>query len=654
MLSLPKKLLFIFCCQLFIFNCLVLAQNPPMKIGDVDEKDVMMKIYEPDKEAEAVVLCDYGNFYYNLRGMGDSQYFVTILEMRRRIKILKKEGLARANIVLNYRADKIEEISSIKAFCYNYENGKVQKIKLEKSAIFEKKINSDFYEVKFTIPNVKEGSVIEYSYEKTSKYEGYIPTWYFQENIPVVWSEFRTSIPQYYDFVKIYNATKFDIKTVSQENSNIGEIKYINENSRWVQKNLRAFKNEAFIASVSDHLVKIEFQLAGTQFPNSPYKPHLLSWEGLIDKLLEHENHGKYLDHRRTVREKVATLIQSLTTEKEKMTAIYEYVKTNFKNNEVDMIYTDLSFKDVWNKKIGGSAEINLLLVTMLREAGLQANPLLLSTRQHGKINMGYPILSKFNYNLCYVEIDNKKENFLLDATDPMLSLGMVSFEALNGVGLIIEKSKQPQWIAIQKMKAAKSSSITLIDANIDAEGKVEGKTKGRFTGYIALGRRATHKKNQKENKDDKNQRIFNNMDEFNKPLEETSVFQTKEHCQVNGDVLYLTPMLEHKMKENVFKQEDRMYPVDFSVAIEEAYYINYTIPDGYKVDELPKPFRVKWHDESVKYEFIIEQKENKIKIVNKFYVNKAIFEPEEYADLRKFFASIVAKHEEVIVIKKK
>ncbi|TAE06915.1 MAG: DUF3857 domain-containing protein, partial [Bacteroidetes bacterium] len=432
---------------LFVIISQAFAQKEPIKFGEVDDADVKATKYDKFPDAEAVVLCDYGNVHYEI----SPSDIKLVAKYTMRIKILKKSGYDRANRTINYEmhGTNKERVSNIKGYTYNYENGKVVKTKLEKSAITEKMVNKNVGEIKFSMPNVKEGSVVEYTHELTSDFFWIIPVWYFQTELPVLWSEYRVSIPEYFSFVQLGQTYKeFHTKENESVTNTITSTttSYKNSISRWVLTDIPPFKDEPFIASVNDHIMKMDFQIAGTNFPNQGYKPHMETWEKMVKDLHDNEKHGRYLNKNLPDKTIVATLIANKTTTKDKLVAIYDYVKNNIKYNGRNSLYTKKSIKEVLEKKVGNVAEINLLLVNMLREAGIQSHPVLSSTRTHGKIFQQYPIQDKFNYVIAYANIDGK-EDILLDATDNMLTAGMLSYQALNGVGLLTQGDSKYDWV---------------------------------------------------------------------------------------------------------------------------------------------------------------------------------------------------------------
>src|SRR6202012_272653 len=52
----------------------------------------------------------------------------------------------------------------------------------------------------FAFANVKPGSILEYRFKLTSKYNIYLPTWDFQDEIPMRYSELSVAIPDLFYF----------------------------------------------------------------------------------------------------------------------------------------------------------------------------------------------------------------------------------------------------------------------------------------------------------------------------------------------------------------------------------------------------------------------------------------------------------------------
>jgi hypothetical protein len=118
-------------------------------------------------------------------------------------------------------------------------------------------------------------------------------------------------------------------------------------------------------------------------------------------------------------------------------------------------------------------------------------------------------------------------------------------------------------------------------------------------------------------------------------------------------DIVYINPMLTEATKNNPFKSAERVYPVEMPYKVSEVYVFNMEVPNGYKVDEIPKSTRVKLNEDEGAFEYLVSSDGKNIQLRSKIVLYKANFTPEDYQTLRDFFDYIVKKHSEQIVLKK-
>jgi len=157
------------------------------KMGQTSLDELAMTVYDKDSTATAVVLYEHANIYLDKKNG-----FNTRTDFYYRIKILDQKAFDLANVVIN--SYKKEKIIDLKAITYNIsENGKIQTTNLNDNTIFKVEESEAWTAHKFTFPNIKVGSVLEYSYSKISPYSG-IDDWYFQSDIPKIKSEFDAAI----------------------------------------------------------------------------------------------------------------------------------------------------------------------------------------------------------------------------------------------------------------------------------------------------------------------------------------------------------------------------------------------------------------------------------------------------------------------------
>ncbi len=620
------------------------------KFGKIDEAELALKQYPLDTAAEAVVLSDFGftRFIFT-----SGAQVVTTRHMR--IKILKKSGYNWANIEVPFYINPPgkERVASIKGYTYNLENGKVQKDKLDTKGVFEEQHNENWFSKKFTMPNVKVGSVIDVEYTIYSDFIYNMRGWEFQTSIPTVWSEYQAQIPEYYDY-KFLLKGYHELATKSKYGPGMPELEgtaYV-----WRMKDVPALREERYITTLSDYQAKIEFELQQVKYPGEQPRTMTGSWESITSKLLAEDEFGMQLNRSGYFKDQLATIMAANKTPQKQLEAIYAFVQNNMQWDGKYRYYTEESVKKSFEKKTGNSAEVNLLLTAMLLEAGFDAAPVLVSTRSHGRPAKDSPIVNTFNYVITHVKTDNKE--ILLDATDPLLPFGSLPMRALNGEGRLIKKTDQ-RWVALKPMANAVYTSSDIV---LQGDGALTAKVKETAGGYYALNIRQQLKEDgEKEVIDNLRQEIGeykiseHNFENKHNPAESLNLHYTITSAG-NGQpntLLYLNPLLGHGEKENPFKAANRRYPVDFATPIDETIVTKYTLPEGYVLEEVPASVNVMLPENGGKFMYMVQQYGNVLQVMSRVNINKPVFYAEEYPYLKEFYNQIIAKHAEQIVLKK-
>ncbi|WP_242927809.1 DUF3857 domain-containing protein [Pontibacter vulgaris] len=669
-----------YCLLFFILSGIstnVLAQVP--KFGKIEDAELTMKVYDKDTTAAAVILSDYGNTHFIY---SSSTGFQLVFERQTRVKILKKSGYEWADIEVPYyqQNSRKEKVANIKGYTYNLVDGKQVKEKLETKAVFDEQMNENWSQKKFTMPNVKEGSVIEYSYIIYSDFLYNMREWEFQTTIPVAWSEYHARIPEYFNYKLLqqgYLPFHTSEKQASQDKFNVsysgettgagfnmtrqpGGTNQVDTRSDayiWIMKDVPALREEKYITTLSDYQAKLEFELQLVKYPGQAPKVMTGNWEDVTRDLLQSEKFGTQLNRNSFFKNEVAAIVAKYKTPEEQMAAIHGLVKKTVKWDGKNSIYAITPIRKVYDSKTGNAAEINLLMTSMLLEAGLDAAPVLVSTRSHGRVHKGSPMLSKFNYVISHVRIGENE--YLLDATDPLLPAGSIPVRCLNGEGRLIKKNDQ-RWVALTSTSPFRkvfSSNMT-----INSNGDMTGSGMESAGGYEALSLRRRileegedkyAEKLAKEVGDFKvGKPAIQNLHEIDAPLNITYDITATGNGQQNS-VLYLNPMLGRGEKENPFKLEERVYPVDFGAPIDETYVGRFIVPDGYEMEEAPKSVVMALPENGGRFTYMVQKDGNTIQVMSKISINKPMFYAPEYADLKEFYNQIVAKHAEQIVLKK-
>lgn len=617
--------------SLLVIHIPVFSQKAPLKYGKVNKEDLEMKVYPADTSAAAAILCDYGFF--------DSNRFEFYRTLR--IKIFKKEGLEWAN-----KTFPGDSKANIRGITYNLENGQIVESKLKSESIFKERVTDDLYRLRIAMPNVKEGSVFDIEFV----YPTLPSEWRFQDEIPVRWSELVIEPSSYVDFRK--NFTGYELLSESSD-------------MRWVAKNMPAFKKEPYMNDVSNYITKYEIELLRVSIPGNEnssgiYREYSTDWNHVVGRIMANRYFGETLRGCGFLNDTVKAIEAKCKTSLDKVKAAQEAIKKIAKWNKEEALYTTedrLNYS--FNKKIGNSSDINLMLVMLLKKLKFDVNVIVLSTRSNGILSIS-PSLDKLNYAIAYVTIDDKK--YFVDATDEFLPVGMLPERCLNSNGRLIKiEAKTQDYISLGADK--KTKQLIQMDLQLGSDLILTGKLSKTRYEYSALNFRESYQKfNSREEylKDFENDHQglsvskceIKNQDSIYNPLIEEYDIKIKNKVTSAGDLLYINPLMYEQMESNPFKIEDRKYPVDFMYPTEKLYLFKLTIPENMQISEAPKPLTIKMPDNSamVQYQATIIGK--MLQVTYKLSINKPIFDSGEYANLRMFFSEVVKKHAEPIIIK--
>lgn len=644
-----------------LVSSLLFGQKAPMKFGKLDESETSMTIYAADSSAAAVILCHYSDIYFSYTPHTGT--FQVIQNVHKRIKIFKKEAYSLANVYLEYSfgTEHKHYLSNIKAVAYNLENGKWAETKMDKSSIFEEKVSKQRRAKKFTIPNVKEGTILEYSYQYETDNFLKIPDWQFQDKYPVKWSEYRAQLPNFFEFG--FNQEGFHRLHINDKAQDLNDGINVT-NYRWAMKDLPALRDEPFTPNYEDFMDKLEFQIAYIRYPSGKIENVAGTWEKIIERLSKSPDFGERIQERRAISDLVAELIKGKETPKDKITAIYNYVTENIAfDPEYSWIWAENSLSKILQNKKGTHTENNILLGAMLQTAGLKANPVLISSRSHGRVSMFAPIYDRFSHVIIHVPLDSVNY-MLLDANESFRPAGTLPFSFLNGVGLIVDPKSRPQWVNLHKQK-----TTDFIDANCQiVDNQLVINIKNIKKGLSAIKERQDlHKTGNTEEsvlrelfskllgtKGTIQKVSYENADNMYESLKSSCEIKTNEWGEVSEERIYFNPMLTFGKTENPFKSPERSFPVDFGEASDQIYNFTVTIPEGYVVEELPKSARMVLGQGDIKFDFLVVQNGNEVKISSKIQIKKPIIAAGEYATIRQFFEQVSIKHNEQIVLKKK
>ncbi|MEP2773135.1 MAG: DUF3857 domain-containing protein [Fulvivirga sp.] len=645
------------------------AQKLPFKFGKVSNEEMNLKECSFYPEANSMVLAEYGDLRFNYVDNKGWQY---IMEVAVRKKIFKTSDADEGNIKIRLyeplTGSTEEKISSLKAYTHNLVNGKIEREKLDREEYFTKRLNDYWVEISFAIPGIKNGSVIEYSYVKTSDYIYNLSTWYFQTDIPTAHSEFRFILPQYFNYqvsqlgniYQISQESKYRPETFRyrwesgpQKGGRIergtGTLESNSEYRRYVATNIPPIEEEPYMTNKGDVPSRLEFQLVSTQFPNSPVEMVAGNYEKFNHELLASNSFGQRLKNGNFINDFAETI--SSTDQLEIAQNIYYHIVNQLTWDQTHSFMSGDAGRPVYKDQTGGVADINLTLIAALREKNIQAYPIISSTRGNGRVHPFYPSYDDFNYVTVGIVINEKI--ILCDATSK-LPFGQLPLKCRNDRGWLVSENGG-QWINMKV--AANYDKTTMLTTDISAN-QIKTTVSQKETDYAAYSTINDIKKSSIEEFEEDLKSSFDDA-----TIQEITISEPKvsEPVMINyeilkenqsSDIIYIQPILVGAISSNPFKREERISIIDFPYSQNFKVISQIKVPEDYTV-ELPEPMMIKLPDDKGHFLFNISHTANMISVISDLKISGTEFGINEYPTLKAFFQMVVDKNQELIVLSK-
>ncbi|HEX2534973.1 MAG TPA: DUF3857 domain-containing protein [Chitinophagaceae bacterium] len=621
---------------------------PPF--GTIEKADLELKDCAFDPSAEAMVLVDDGELEYS-----DNKGLT--LKRRIRIKILNNKGLDQANVKLRYHSYKMDEsISGLEAHTFNLDaSGNVIMTPVDKKQIFEKKLNKRYTEKAFTFPEVKVGSVIEYKFRH--EHIGLID-WYFQRSVPVRYSSFVTDFPEELEVTVM--------PFCSREYSEKKQEKARRVIKTYSMKDVPGLRDESYVINEDYYRDRLETKITAF-YINGRRQARTISWPMVIKYLMEDEDFGEQLKRNIPRTADLDAQLKTLASQYDQMKAVYKYVQQNMEWNEYEGIWAFDGVRSAWKDKKGTVGEINLILVNLLKDAGIDARPVLVSTHENGVVNtadagtLDAPGFHQFNKVMAYVELNGRV--YVLDATQKNMPVHLVPTDVMQTQGLVINKLDSENWgwqpLATPDKNA---SNLVMINGTISAEGKLNGEISITSYDYARIGRLGLAKKGKDKYIEkfvtENNPGLsvedvkFENLEADSLPLVQKVKFT--QPLNTAGEYSYFSTNMLTGLEKNPFVSDNRFSDIFFGCG--QAYTIigNFTLPEGYEFDELPKDVRMRLPDTSIVISRISQKVENRLQTSVRLEFKQPVYGADQYGELQEFYQRLFEILNEQYVVRKK
>lgn len=640
-----KKILL---CLAFSVAGLLSAQHKFLNYPKLSDEDLKSEISTKVPDAPAEILYRSVHFRIDYDGTLHQKVFS-------RIKIYNKDNasdyLDHKISVYDDRNGRREILSDLKANTYNYENGKLVSTKISKDEKYKSTEDRNYDITKFAFANVKNGSIVEYSYDLMTPFLGSMPRVIIEEDVPTRYVEYILDAPKPLGYTINYKGSLMPTHRFVEE-----KVMYGNDYQtyRYAYENVPAYKEEKYVLNNDNYKTGIKAELNSTLI-NNVFKSYATSWDDIRKRLYEHDDFGGQLSKDGAVKNLLPIEIKDLPT-LQKADAVLKFVQKNYTWNKEDEVFTDKGVKNLISTKVGNTAEINLLLTMLLRSVGIEADPVVLSTVNRGFLLAYNPSVSQLNYVVS--SFVDKDRIYLLDGAYKHGEINMIAPKALNYYGLIMGKKEVKQ---IDIFYPETSKTLLTVDANLLPDGTVEGKFSDRDTKLYSMlvNERYTEDKEKfaKSYKDDYRFNFTNLKQGLleNKDFETSFDFNSDTFVDVLGGKMVFNPLLFlYSQNHNFDQKEPRIAPLEFYSAYDRIKKVTLTLPDGYVFENVPKSKKFRTEDNALQYTYQVTQNGNKLTVETITQVDDSVFPKEYYPAFAQIFDGITKQEAQVITVVKK
>ena len=573
----------------------------------------------------------------------DKEDAVCLLNEKRKI-VYPEHGAVTDQTELLFLIKSKAAIEQLKEYNISY-NSFTERLIVEKAEVLKKdgnKVAAERQNGHCVFSSLEVGDAIHLSYKLEESYEGKLAehfweNFYFNNAYPVKISRFSLIVP---------SEKKFSYKVVNTQaqarESIIDEYKmYV-----WEENDIPKVTPEQGM-------------------PNSVLEQLLVSsvpdWNYVANWYSDITNNKTEPDYE--VKEKVKELMagHSKLPDIEKAHIIYNYIEENYHYSNVPFLHSALTpqrASRTLSTKLGDCKDLSTLFVSMAKEAGLDANLVLVSTRENDANNF---LIPNIGFNHCIARLRSNNKDYLIELTDNYLPFSAMGYQLINANGLFIPKNGGTDSnAAIVKLNTdhrpqninIRNSELSFKDdqATIHRQVLKIGSESANMRQYYIIGTDEDRTKklkadiNREFNKDLKiGSATFSDMNSLSDTMHLDYNFTIDNYTStIVGMSVFKLPWTESYPFSQIFSLEKRKYPMDLWLLAAVPYSketITVSLPAGKKLVEDPQNVSISCG--TIRYSVKYEVKGNKITATRELNFLKDVVSPGEYEETKAFISKI-------------
>ncbi|SHG02476.1 protein of unknown function [Fodinibius roseus] len=554
--------------------------------------DSLFRMQEPADKSETPYTITNKEVDVSFQETGGS--IIAVLRHHMRLKVFDASSPEASTVTIPYYfADNMEQISDIRGTTHRSPG---EQVPLDNAEIKTIDINGRYKVKEFAMPAVEDGAVLEYSYVIRRRYIEELPDFHLSQRVPTAHAKMTITYPPYLRYESVVEQYEGPLHHdfAYRDTSSVPKIFTLPRpdpviTERWIASDIPPVKEEPFISSLDDYRGKIKFILKAFGLPRQQLDT---GWDVVVAKLRRNTNP---LEQIRTYR-RARALGDSLSSEHPEdsrralQARIYRYLNERVRFSGAYAPYSTTPDSAVLAGTATDQAAINQTLLAMLRGAGIEAHPLLASTRSSGTINRAFPSFYQFNALAVRSEIEG--EAHIMDASFPYGQPNLIPVEMNNGEGLLL-RDDSFSWVPMQAGENMVGIQVG-VEGQLQANGTLSGAIVSHQRGYPAQIIRQ-QKADGQSDAEVLRQTIFDgysqvsvsdvritNLNSYEEPVEIRAGFEIERYATSYTDGLRFRPMLVGYQMENPFEDSDRDLPVTLNAPEHVQVSYDIALPRGF------------------------------------------------------------------------
>jgi hypothetical protein len=624
------------------------AQETVPGFGEIDLSSMKMEkcAFEPD--AHAMVLFDVQDLEYEYSVISGKIHS----RRRVRIKIFNEKGLDAASVKIPFHSKKKNtQVTELKGMVYSLSGETIQKKEITQEDFYRDKINATYETINFAFPGVKPGDVVEYTYSITEKNRLHFDAWILQREIPCEYMLTAITVPSFSSVYSFFIGRD----SIVQNNETTGKGGKEKHIRTFYKSNIPGFRPEPYMSSLQDNLARMYFVLIkeGNNGFDDAIAANMV-WRSAGEMLIKSNSFNWQSVKEIPGTQPFIDTARRFSTTKDRVKYLFEAVKKRMTRTAQTFFPEDIA--EAWEKKNGTSAEINMILLNLLRQVDVVCNPVLFSTRDNGKVQLNFPAITQLNgLNVMVVDVNTF---YILDASAKNQAYHTPPPNMLDRDALILEPGGV-RWMFVSDTRTLAQTSQDLI-IWFNEKKELEGKSINRYYNYAKqnrLDKLAKDSLSEKPKSEINSGIEVSSFDRYDaqsesSPLEETTQFTFTPNS--TDDFYFINPLFFSPETRNPFVAEKRQSDIDFGSKQEIRIGLKLEIPEGYEVESIPASVVAKNPDSTFVFKRVANADAQNVYFSQTFEILQSTFKAEEYAAVKEFYKFIASKMNEEIILRKK